>query len=152
MDSPCAPRPDALVGNDDLGQMSAWYLFTALGFYPVTPASDEYALGRPFVAKAAIHLGNGHTFTVSATPLDDAHPFVGAGILNGKPLDRTYLHHAEILASGERRFSMQAEPNRDWGKGDTANAPRRQLHRRPAETCQNDLNLSTSGWPMLQAI
>jgi predicted alpha-1,2-mannosidase len=120
MDSQYAARPDGLAGNDDLGQMSAWYVFTALGFYPVTPASDEYAIGRPFVAKAAIHLSNGHTFTVSATPLDDAHPYVGAVTLNGKPLERTYLHHAEILAGGELHFSMQAEPNRDWGRSDAA--------------------------------
>jgi len=120
MTSQYAPRPDGLAGNDDLGQMSAWYLFTALGFYPVAPASDEYAIGRPFVARAAIHLSNGHTFTVSATPLDDAHPYVGAVTLNGMPLERTYLHHAEILAGGELHFSMQAEPNRDWGKGDAA--------------------------------
>ena len=120
MDSQYAARPDGLAGNDDLGQMSAWYVFTALGFYPVTPASDEYAIGRPFVAKAAIHLGNGHTFTVSATPLDDAHPYVGAVTLNGKPLERTYLRHAEILAGGELHFSMQAEPNRDWGRSDAA--------------------------------
>jgi predicted alpha-1,2-mannosidase len=120
MDSQYAARPDGLAGNDDLGQMSAWYVFTALGFYPVTPASDEYAIGRPFVAKAAIHLSNGHTFTVSATPLDDAHPYVGAVTLNGKPLERTYLHHAEILAGGELHFSMQAEPNRDLGRSDAA--------------------------------
>jgi putative alpha-1,2-mannosidase len=100
--------------------MSAWYVFTALGFYPVTPASDEYAIGRPFVPHAAVHLSNGHTFTVSAAPLDDAHPYVGAVTLNGKPLDRVYLHHAEILAGGELHFSMQAEPNNDWGKGDAA--------------------------------
>jgi predicted alpha-1,2-mannosidase len=120
MDSQYAARPDGLAGNDDLGQMSAWYVFTALGFYPVTPASDEYAIGRPFVPKAAIHLSDGHTFTVSAAPLDDAHPYVGSVTLNGKPLDRTYLRHGEILAGGELHFSMQAEPNRDWGKGDTA--------------------------------
>ena len=86
----------------------------------MTPASDEYAIGRPFVAKAAIHLSNGHTFTVSAAPLDDAHPYVGAVTLNGKPLGRTYLRHAEILAGGDLHFSMQAEPNRDWGKSDAA--------------------------------
>jgi len=115
MDTQYAPRPDGLTGNDDLGQMSAWYIFTALGFYPVTPASDEYAIGRPFVARATIHLSNGHNFTVSADPLDDAHPYVGAVTLNGKPLDRVYLHHAEILAGGELHFSMQAEPNKQWG-------------------------------------
>ncbi|WP_458069928.1 GH92 family glycosyl hydrolase [Rhodanobacter sp. BL-MT-08] len=115
MDTQYAPRPDGLTGNDDLGQMSAWYIFTALGFYPVTPASDEYAIGRPFVARAAIHFSNGHTFTVSADPLDDAHPYVGAVTLNGKPLERVYLHHAELLAGGELHFSMQAQPNTSWG-------------------------------------
>ncbi|HEY8681528.1 MAG TPA: GH92 family glycosyl hydrolase, partial [Rhodanobacter sp.] len=106
MDSQYAPRPDGLTGNDDLGQMSAWYVFTALGFYPVTPASDEYAIGRPFVARASLHLGNGHTFTVSAAPMDAAHPYVGAVTLNGKPLDRVFLRHAEILAGRELHFSM----------------------------------------------
>ncbi len=77
-------------------------------------------IGRPFVAKAALHLSNGHTFTVSVTPLDDAHPYVGTVTLNGKPLERTYLHHAEILAGGELHFDMQAEPNRDWGRSDAA--------------------------------
>jgi predicted alpha-1,2-mannosidase len=115
MDSQYAARPDGLAGNDDLGQMSAWYVFTALGFYPVTPASDEYAIGRPFVAKATIHVGNGRTFTISASPLDDAHPYVGAVTLDGKPLDRTYLRHGEIVAGGELHFTMQAQPNRQWG-------------------------------------
>ncbi|WP_267226838.1 GH92 family glycosyl hydrolase [Dyella silvae] len=116
MDTQYGTRPDGLAGNDDLGQMSAWYIFTALGFYPVTPASDEYAIGRPFVAGATLHLSNGRTFTVSAAPLDDAHPYVGQVTLNGKPLDRVYLRHGEILAGGELHFTMQAEPNRSWGQ------------------------------------
>jgi predicted alpha-1,2-mannosidase len=120
MDSQYATRTDGLAGNDDLGQMSAWYVFSALGFYPVTPASDEYAIGRPFVPKAAIHLPNGHTFRVVADQLDDAHPYVGAVMLNGKPLERVYLHHAEILAGGELHFTMQAEPNKQWGQADAA--------------------------------
>jgi predicted alpha-1,2-mannosidase len=110
MGSQYAPRPDGLSGNDDLGQMSAWYIFTALGFYPVTPASDEYAIGRPFVARATIHLDNGHAFTVSASPLDNMHPYVGAVTLNGKPLQRWFLHHAQILAGGELHFTMQTRP------------------------------------------
>jgi predicted alpha-1,2-mannosidase len=115
MDSQYATRPDGLAGNDDLGQMSAWYVFTALGFYPVTPGSDEYAIGRPFVQRAAIHLANGKTFTVTAEHLDEAHPYVGQVLLNSKPLDRVYLHHAELLAGGELRFVMQAKPALDWG-------------------------------------
>jgi predicted alpha-1,2-mannosidase len=117
MDSQYATRPDGLAGNDDLGQMSAWYIFTALGFYPVTPASDEYAIGRPFVSRATIHLPIGKTFTVTADPLDDAHPYVGSVTLNGKPLDRVFLRHGEIVAGGELHFTMQAEPNRAWGQG-----------------------------------
>lgn len=116
MDNEYGPGPAGLIGNDDLGQMSAWYIFTALGFYPVTPASDEYAIGRPFVPRAAIHLPNGRTFTVVAEHLDDAHPYVGAVTLDGKPLDRVYLRHADILAGGELRFVMQAKPNLGWGK------------------------------------
>ncbi|GAB2591630.1 GH92 family glycosyl hydrolase [Dyella jejuensis] len=115
MDNEYGPGPAGLIGNDDLGQMSAWYIFTALGFYPVTPASDEYAIGRPFVPRAAIHLGNGHTFTITASPLDGAHPYVGAVTLNGKPLERVYLKHADILAGGELHFTMQAQPNKHWG-------------------------------------
>ncbi|MDE2248876.1 MAG: GH92 family glycosyl hydrolase [Xanthomonadaceae bacterium] len=115
MDSQYHDGPDGLAGNDDLGQMSAWYIFTALGFYPVTPASDVYAVGRPFVARAAIHLPNGHLFTISASPMDDAHPYVGAVTLDGKALPAPFLHHAQILAGGELHFSMQATPNPAWG-------------------------------------
>ncbi len=117
MDSQYAARPDGLSGNDDLGQMSAWYVFTALGFYPVTPASDVYAIGRPFVGRATLHLTDGKDFTVSAAPLDDAHPYVGEATLNGKPLAAPFLNHAQILAGGELHFRMQATPNRHWGVG-----------------------------------
>ncbi|WP_414648250.1 GH92 family glycosyl hydrolase [Dyella sp.] len=120
MDNEYGPGPAGLIGNDDLGQMSAWYIFTALGFYPVTPASDEYAIGRPFVPRAAIHLSNGRTFTITASPMDAAHPYVGAVTLNGKPLERVYLKHADILAGGELHFSMQAEPNKRWGQAISA--------------------------------
>ncbi|WP_255682495.1 GH92 family glycosyl hydrolase [Dyella sp. 2HG41-7] len=120
MDNEYGPGPAGLIGNDDLGQMSAWYIFTALGFYPVTPASDEYAIGRPFVPRAAIHLSNGHTFTITASPMDGEHPFVGDVTLNGKPLDRVYLKHADILAGGELHFTMQAQPNKTWGQAISA--------------------------------
>lgn len=120
MDNEYGPGPAGLIGNDDLGQMSAWYIFTALGFYPVTPASDEYAIGRPFLPKAAIHLSNGHTFTITASPMDAGHPYVGAVTLDGKPLDRVYLRHADILAGGELHFTMQAAPNKTWGQAISA--------------------------------
>lgn len=122
MDTQYADRPDGLAGNDDVGQMSAWYVFTALGFYPVAPGSGEYILGRPFLPKTAMRLPNGKTFTIVADGLDDKHTYVGNVSLNGKPLQRTFLRHDEILAGGELRFSMQAEPNRDW-PGQGAQAP-----------------------------
>lgn len=114
MASQYAPRPDGLAGNDDLGQMSAWYVFTALGFYPVAPASNEYIIGRPFLPKATLNLPNGKRFTVIADGLDDAHTYIGSATLNGQPLDRAFLRHEEIVAGGELRFVMQAQPNREW--------------------------------------
>ena len=109
-----APRPDGLAGNDDLGQMSAWYVFTALGFYPVAPASNEYVIGRPFVPRATLNLPNGKRFSVIADGLDEAHTYIGRATLNGKPLNRAYLRHDEILAGGELRFTMQAQPDKTW--------------------------------------
>ncbi|MDE2024026.1 MAG: GH92 family glycosyl hydrolase [Gammaproteobacteria bacterium] len=114
MNSQYAPTPTGLVGNDDLGQMSAWYIFTALGFYPVAPTSNEYVIGRPFVRGATLHLPNGRQFTVIADNLDDAHPYVGAVSLDGKPLNRSYIRQDEIMSGGVLRFVMQAEPNKTW--------------------------------------
>lgn len=112
MQTQYAVRPDGLAGNDDLGQMSAWYIFTALGFYPVTPASGEYAIGRPFVPKAVFHLGNNHTFTVIAEHLDAQHPYVGSVTLNGRPLETPFLSQKSVIAGGELRFVMQEQPSR----------------------------------------
>jgi predicted alpha-1,2-mannosidase len=114
MKSQYAPRPDGLSGNDDLGQMSAWYLFTALGFYPVTPASNQYIIGRPFVPRAQLSLPNGRTFVISASSLDDAHPYVQGVTLNGAPLQRVFLRHEEIMAGGELHFVMDAKENMGW--------------------------------------
>lgn len=115
MDSQYAPRPDGLAGNDDLGQMSAWYVFTALGFYPVAPGSNQYVIGRPFLPRAVLNLPNGKRFSVIAEGLDDAHTYIGGATLNGKPLDRAYIEHGEIMAGGELKFTMQTEPNKAWG-------------------------------------
>ena len=115
-----ANRPDGLSGNDDLGQMSAWFAFTALGFYPVAPASNEYVIGRPFLDKAVLNLPNGKRFTVRAEQLSGANIYVGRVTLNGKPLARTFLRHEDIVAGGELVFTMQATPNKDWGKEPSA--------------------------------
>ncbi len=112
VDSQYKPAPDGLAGNDDLGQMSAWLVFTGLGFYPVTPGSLEYVIGRPFVSRATLHLPNGRSFTVSAD-----HPerrYVGQAQLNGRPLSRAFIRHDEIMAGGELHFAMQDQPNTAW--------------------------------------
>jgi predicted alpha-1,2-mannosidase len=109
-------KPDGLAGNDDLGQMSAWLTFTALGFYPVAPASNEYVIGRPFVDKAVLNLPNAKRFTIRAEGLSAANAYVGSVTLNGKPLARTFLRHEDITAGGELVFRMQAAPNKDWGR------------------------------------
>jgi len=114
VDSQYRPAPDGLVGNDDLGQMSAWMIFTGLGFYPVAPASNQYVIGRPFVERAVLRLPNGKRFTITTEGLSDARPYVGAVFLNGTPLLRSFITHGEILAGGELKFVMQAQPNRDW--------------------------------------
>ena len=86
----------------------------ALGFYPVTPASNEYVIGRPFLRRATLHLPNGRHFTVIANAADAAHPYIAEVTLNGKPLARVFLRHEEITAGGELVFTMQAQPNRAW--------------------------------------
>lgn len=112
--------PNGLAGNDDLGQTSAWLAFTAMGFYPVAPGSNEYAIGRPFVERATIRLAGGKQFTVRAQGLSPANGYVGSVTLNGKPLTRSFLRHEEITAGGELVFTMQATPNTAWGKDKAA--------------------------------
>lgn len=112
VDSQYKPTPDGLAGNDDLGQMSAWLVFTMLGFYPVAPGSNQYVLGRPFLERATLTLPNGNRFTIIASGLSQANRYVGSVVLNGRKLDRQYLTHEELLRGGELRFTMQATPNR----------------------------------------
>ena len=117
VDSQYKPTPDGLAGNDDLGQMSAWLVFTALGFYPVAPGSNEYVIGRPFVDRAEMTLPSGQRFTVAADGLSDANRYVGKVTLNGRPLERGYITDAEIRAGGDLRFTMQATPDKTWATG-----------------------------------
>ncbi len=102
------PTPDGLGGNDDCGQMSAWYLFSAMGFYPVAPGSDQYALGSPLVKKAVVNLENGKKFTVEAVNQSDENVYVSSVTLNGKPLNRHYLTHSEVTNGGKLVFQMSA--------------------------------------------
>lgn len=104
------PSPDGLGGNDDCGQMSAWYIFSSLGFYPFSPGSDEYQIGSPAVTHAVIHLENGKTFTIEAKNQSDKNVYVEKILLNGKLLNRLYLKHSEIINGGNITFYMSATP------------------------------------------
>lgn len=114
VDSQYRPAPDGLVGNDDLGQMSAWLIFTSLGFYPVAPGSNQYVIGRPFVDRATLHLSNGKTLTIVADDLSDTNTYVKSVTLNGKPLRRTYLWHSELMQGGELHFVMSTKDDAAW--------------------------------------
>ena len=107
-------EPDGISGNEDCGQMSAWYVFSALGFYPVTPASNEYIIGTPLIEKASINMENGKSFSVIANNFSSQNMYIQAARLNGEPLLRTYLNHEEITKGGWLEFDMGPEPSA-WG-------------------------------------
>lgn len=111
--------PDGLSGNEDCGQMSSWYVLSALGFYSVTPGSDEWVLGVPRFEKAEINLENGKTFTVVAENFNAKNKYVLSVSLNGKSYSSGFIKQADILAGGELRFEMGNKPNDGWLK----NAP-----------------------------
>jgi predicted alpha-1,2-mannosidase len=108
-------RPDGLIGNDDCGQMSAWYIFSSLGFYPVAPASNTYAIGSPSVKKATIHLSNGNTFTVRAKNLSHKNVYIQSATLNGKDWDKPYITDNTLESGGSLVFTMGPKPNKSWG-------------------------------------
>ncbi len=109
--------PDGISGNEDCGQMSAWYIFSSLGFYPVTPGSNQYVIGSPLFEKATINLENGKTFTVVAEGISQEHIYISSASLNGEKLNRTYLNHSEIANGGSLVFTMSNTPS-DWGTKD----------------------------------
>jgi predicted alpha-1,2-mannosidase len=100
------PTADGLGGNDDCGQMSAWYIFSSLGFYPVSPGSDQYAIGSPAVEGAVLHLENGKTFEIQTLNQSDKNVYVKRVLLNGRLLNRWYLTHEEIIRGGKLLFEM----------------------------------------------
>ena len=105
---------DGLCGNEDCGQMSSWYVFSAMGFYPVTPGSVDYAIGTPRFAKTTINLKDGKTFVVEAKNISGENFYIQSAMLNGKELTRSYITHTEIMAGGTLVFEMGSTPNKDW--------------------------------------
>ncbi|MGC4128403.1 MAG: GH92 family glycosyl hydrolase [Bergeyella sp.] len=100
------PAPDGLGGNDDCGQMSAWYMFSSMGFYPIAPGSDEYAIGSPLVHNAVLHLENGKTFEIEAKNQSEKNVYVEKVLLNGKEIKNFTLKHSDIMNGGKLTFYM----------------------------------------------
>ncbi len=110
LDTMYGPGVDGLCGNDDAGQMSAWYIFSSLGFYPVTPGSDRYALGSPMVKNAVLNLENGNKLEIKTVNQSAKNVYVHALTINGKTINRDYILHKEIMNGGEFVFEMSATP------------------------------------------
>ena len=106
--------PDGISGNEDCGQMSAWYVFSSLGFYAVTPGSNHYIIGTPLFDKGTINLENGKQFSIISNNLSDTNIYIEYAHLNGKPLDRTFITHNEIMQGGTLEFYMTDNPA-IWG-------------------------------------
>lgn len=104
------PKPDGLCGNDDCGQMSAWYLFSAMGFYPVNPAGGEYILGAPQIAKVVLTLPDNKTFLIEAKGLSKENKYVKSVTLNGEAVEGLSIHHNDIMKGGTLVFTMTNQP------------------------------------------
>ena len=113
------PDPDGYCGDEDNGQTSAWYVFSALGFYPVTPATDEYILGAPLFEKATLHLQNGNKVVINAPDNSDENRYIQALKWDGKEYSKNYLKHSEMVKGVTLDFEMGAEPNKKRGTEDS---------------------------------
>ena len=113
--------PDGLCGNEDCGQMSAWYIFSALGFYPVNPSELRYQFGSPIVQEAKLEVAPGKYFTVKAPLASKENKYIQEVKLNGTALNRSYITHEEIMSGGTLEFTMGSSPNKNLFQILTAN-------------------------------
>jgi predicted alpha-1,2-mannosidase len=117
MDQFYKSAPDGLIGNEDCGQMSAWYVLSAAGFYPVTPGSNVYAIGTPLFPEVRFNLENGKSFVVRAAGVSDRSIYIQSATLNGKPYNKSFLLHDDLMRGGELVFQMGPRANSGWGAG-----------------------------------
>jgi len=108
------PGPDGLCGDEDNGQMSAWYIFSALGFYPVCPGHPSYVIGSPLFKKATLYLPNGKTFQVIASNNSEKNVYIQSASINGEPLNKSWLGHEIISTGGTLKLEMGSKPNTQW--------------------------------------
>ncbi|MGH9970979.1 MAG: GH92 family glycosyl hydrolase [Pyrinomonadaceae bacterium] len=118
MDKFYSPAPDGLIGNEDCGQMSAWYVLSAAGIYPVTPGSPIYAIGSPLFPELRFNLENGKSFVIKARGASPQNIYIQSARLNGKRYNKSYLTHNDLMAGGMLVFEMGAQPNTEWGSGE----------------------------------
>jgi predicted alpha-1,2-mannosidase len=111
--------PDGLCGDEDTGQMSSWYVFSALGFYPMCPGTTEYLVGSPLFDRATIKLPNGKQFIVTASRNGPQRPYIRGATLNGQPFHKTFLTHEQIANGGEVIFNMTSAPDK-WASAPEA--------------------------------
>ena len=111
-------QPDGLCGNEDCGQMSAWYVMSAMGFYPVTPASGYFVIGTPHFEKMTLNFENGKHLTIIAKNLSHENKYIESVKLNGKPLKRSYLYYDEVINGGKLEFKMTNNRNTAWATAD----------------------------------
>lgn len=109
-----AATPDGYCGDEDNGQTSAWYVFSALGFYPVAPATDQYVIGSPLFDKATLHLENGNTFLITSTNNSEKNIFIKSASLNGTIYNNSFLEFNAIQNGGKLNFDMSNQPNKEW--------------------------------------
>jgi putative alpha-1,2-mannosidase len=115
--------PLGICGDEDGGAMSSWYVFSAMGFYPVSPGRPVYDIGSPIFEEVKITLANGKTFTVTAEGASAANKYIQSARLNGRALDRPWFEHGDIANGGTLTFEMGSHPNRAWGSSPHAAPP-----------------------------
>ncbi len=115
MDNLYTTGRDGLCGNEDCGQMSAWYIFSAIGFYPVTPGQDFYAIGVPLFEEVSLHLENGKSFTIKAPGASSDNKYIQSATLKNEDYSASFIKHADIMAGGVLEFVMGSTPNIEWG-------------------------------------
>jgi predicted alpha-1,2-mannosidase len=115
MDSMYHDKPDGYAGNEDCGQMSAWAVWSMMGFYPANPANGEYVFGSPMFDEVTIKVPENKTMVITTKNNGRHHPYIQSVKLNGKPYTKTYIDHATLLKGGTLEFTMGKEPNKQWG-------------------------------------
>jgi predicted alpha-1,2-mannosidase len=114
------PTPDGYCGDEDNGQTSAWYVFSAMGFYPVCPGSNQYVIGSPLFKKISLQLSNGKIFVINAPENNAQNVYIKSASLRGQVYDKNFLEHADLLKGGELYFQMTDRPNKTRGLAATA--------------------------------